>query len=308
MANNIFNQQIDKDKWERKGPYLPVLGYGPSRLSIQAATSSNIEKEKSARSYSLFNPDGILLNIESELKNWFYRSGSKELEDREANKLRKKYQTVVEVLTKLMPNVADITVDIRENTVLYTESDSDNNPINGKKAFDQLASGSKSIVAMLGDMIIRLFRIQPKVLTPSNLEGIVIIDELDLHLHPDWQYELPGLLSEVFPKIQFIVSTHSPIPLLGAPEGSVFITVNRTKEEGITIKKLEADIRNLTPNLILTSEIFGFHNIIARSNTDQKEVRTEDTMEEKEFRDELKKRLIRFAEEEGDYPENLFRK
>lgn len=95
---------------------------------------------------------------------------------------------------------------------------------------------------------------------------------------------------------------------MGAPEGSVFLTVDRTEEEGITIKKLDVDVRNLTPNLILTSEIFGFHNIIAKSNVDQEKVHTEDTMAEKKFRDELKKRLIRFAEEEGDYPEGLFKK
>ncbi len=64
--------------------------------------------------------------------------------------------------------------------------------------------GFRSIIAMVGDMMIRLFKSQPTITNPSELAGIVIIDELDLHWHPKMQREIPQLLSKIFPKVQFI--------------------------------------------------------------------------------------------------------
>jgi len=286
---------------------IPTAAYGPSRLSIQASASKSEEAKLSTTSYSLFNQDGVLLNIEEQLKNWYYRANSKELNDTQANQLRAKFQNVIKTILQILPYIANIQIDPRTDQVYYTEESQDGDPLPEKRTFEELAAGSKSLLAMVGDIIIRMFRRQENAINPSDLEGIVLIDELDLHLHPEWQYKLPSLLSKAFPKIQFIASTHSPIPLLGAPDNSLFLTVNRSKSEGITVKRLDIEVKNLNPNLILTSEIFGFYDIIALSNKDQQEVRTEDSMAEKEFRDELKRRLVKFAEEGGDYPDDLFK-
>ncbi|MCO6489766.1 MAG: AAA family ATPase, partial [Phaeodactylibacter sp.] len=168
-------------------------------------------------------------------------------------------------------------------------------------SFDELASGIRGIIAMVGDIYLRLSdkmeRQKVKKETdssyyqPEELGGIVIIDELDLHLHPKWQKKLPALFSEVFPNVQFIAATHSPIPLLGAPEGSVFLKVNRTEEEGITLEKLDIDIKNFTPNLILSSKIFGFTEIFPITHHPDTPIRTEDTQEEAEFTDKVVERL-----------------
>lgn len=280
---------------------VPVVAYGPSRLSLQASASKNEERQRSAVAYSLFNTDGVLLNIENELKSWFFRSQSRELSRDESRKMKGKYEAVKNALIQLLPNIVEITPDPRKDMIYYTELSEGNVPLAEKRTLEEIPSGSKSILAMIGDLIIRLFRTQPHITDPKALEGIVLIDELDLHLHPEWQYELPSLLSSVFPKVQFIASTHSPIPLLGAPAQSVFFTVSRTKEEGITVKRLNIEIEKLTPNLILTSEVFGFYDIIAKSNASSKRVHTEDTMQEKSFRDELKRRLQVFEEQGGKY-------
>jgi hypothetical protein len=280
---------------------VPVVAYGPSRLSLQASASKNEERQRSAVAYSLFNADGVLLNIENELKSWFFRSESRELSRDESRKMKGKYEAVKNALIQLLPNIVEITPDPRKDLIYYTELSEGNVPLTEKRTLEEIPSGSKSILAMIGDLMIRLFRTQPQITDPKALAGIVLIDEIDLHLHPEWQYELPSLLSSVFPKIQFIASTHSPIPLLGAPAQSAFFTVGRTKEEGITIKRLAIEIEELTPNLILTSEVFGFYDIIAKSNTSSKHVRTEDTMQEKSFRDELKRRLQVFEEQGGKY-------
>jgi len=173
-----------------------------------------------------------------------------------------KYKTVVALFKKLL-NLLDIILDKKTDKVLYTEK-----APNGKGypplPSEQLASGYRSIIYMVGDMILKLFDTQPGVWDTKDLKGIVIIDELDLHFHPKWQKRLPGLLSKIFPRIQFIASTHSPIPVLGAPGHSVFLKVNRTGSEGITVERLESvekQLPDLSPNTLLSSPLFGFRDI-----------------------------------------------
>ena len=160
---------------------------------------------------------------------------------------------------------------------------------------------------MAGDMIIRLSNTQREVVNPSDLKGIVIIDELDLHWHPKLQKQIPELFSEVFPNIQFIVSTHSPIPLLGAPKNSVILKVSRTKEEGITIQKVDIDLKTLTPNLLLTSGVFDMDDIFSSQlEDDLTEVRTEDTFEKMEENDDVDKYLKEFEKSNEQFPDELF--
>ena len=291
--------------------HVPLIAYGPARLSVQGSISANREKELSSASYSLFNSDGILLNIETELLNLLTRGKTlvqSNVEDsptarQEGEKLLGKYNFIIQVLMELMPGIVAINANPSFQNMQYME-EGDSKP----KLFDELASGYKSIIAMVGDMLIRLFNRQPAASSSSALEGIVLIDELDLHLHVSWQKKLPGLLSQLFPKIQFIATTHSAIPILGAPEGSVFLTLERTEEEGIVIEKLDIDVANLTPNLILSSEIFDFQDIIASSNKNLSELRTEDTIAEVTYHDRLKHKLQAFLDSGGKYPKDLFNK
>ena len=87
----------------------------------------------------------------------------------------------------------------------------------------QLSEGEKCVLAMTGDLARKLAIANPKRENPLEGEGIVLIDEVDLHLHPTWQGRIMPLLINTFPNIQFIVTTHSP-KILGeiAGEASIF--------------------------------------------------------------------------------------
>jgi predicted ATP-binding protein involved in virulence len=162
----------------------------------------------------------------------------------------------------------------------------------------ELAAGYKNIIAMVGDMINRLSQ-QQIVEDFKNLTGIVLIDEIDLHLHPKYQKLFVQKLTELFPKIQFIVSTHSPIPLLGAPKNSVIINVSRTREEGIKAELLDIDFSVLTPNAILSSPIFGFQDLIPDSKSKDKMARSEDSYKEVLLNDQLDKQISEYLTEDN---------
>ncbi len=236
--------------------FTHLVAYGSSRLQIQHKTAQNDISEKSTTTYSLFNTDGILLNIEYELLLWYLTQNPK-------------YEMLKGTLLTLLPKMADI--QIKDNSeVIYIERDSkDNHEVYKPMPFDKLAAGYKSIIAMIGDMLIRFYQQQPDILKPQDFSGLVLIDELDLHFHPKWQRKWPLLLSQIFPKVQFIASTHSVIPFLAAPEKSVFLKVTRDKVAGIQLEQIQIDIKNLLPNSLLTSPLFDLDGVDIKQENNQ---------------------------------------
>ncbi|MEQ4740849.1 AAA family ATPase [Klebsiella michiganensis] len=74
----------------------------------------------------------------------------------------------------------------------------------------QLSQGEKTILTLVGDLTRRLVLLNPKLNNPLQGKGIVLIDEVDLHLHPSWQQSIIEKLQYTFPNVQFIITTHSP--------------------------------------------------------------------------------------------------
>lgn len=74
-----------------------------------------------------------------------------------------------------------------------------------------LSAGYQSLLWMILDMAYRIAQLNPAISDYSAVPGIVLIDEIDMHLHPAWQWRIANVLHKVFPKIQFILATHSPI-------------------------------------------------------------------------------------------------
>jgi predicted ATP-binding protein involved in virulence len=253
---NHGNNQINILGTPQFQSFTHLVAYGSSRLEIQNQQTRNEISAKSTTTYGLFHTDGILLNIEYELFISYLKKNAK-------------YGIIKNTLLKLLPLIADIQVNDNDEVVYIEKEHENSNKTYDALPYEKLASGPKNIIAMIGDMLIRFYTIQPEVIEPQDFCGIVLIDELDLHLHPKWQRKLPKLLSNVFPNIQFIASTHSVIPFLGAPENSVFLKVNRSQAQGITIARIDIDISNLLPNSLLTSPLFDLEGKDIKSENNQ---------------------------------------
>ncbi len=79
-----------------------------------------------------------------------------------------------------------------------------------KLALDQLSGGYRAVLALAADLAWRMAQGNPHLDDPLESEAIVLIDEVDLHLHPSWQQRILNDLARTFPNVQFVVSTHSP--------------------------------------------------------------------------------------------------
>lgn len=267
-----------------------IIAYGSTRLRISAGSANEV-MDKYSSIESLFSNEVLLINVEENFKDWKinYKKGYIQLEN---------------IFKTLIPRLGKIEVEVEEKTkrnkVKYYELDLEGNLLKDSVELNDLAAGYKNILGMVGDMINRLTRES----VPDNLssiEGIVLIDEIDLHLHPKYQKLFVEKLTELFPKIQFIVSTHSPIPLLGVGKDikASIINVSRTREHGIKAELLDIDFSVLTPNAILSSPIFGFQDLIPESKSDDKMIRTEDTYKEVLFNDQLDKQISEYLTEDN---------
>ena len=90
---------------------------------------------------------------------------------------------------------------------------------------------------MIGDLARRLSLANPSLDNPLEGEGIVLIDEVELHLHPTWQARIVPTLTATFPNIQFIITTHSP-KVLGEVDSNINIFELERCDSGIEITKL----------------------------------------------------------------------
>ena len=85
----------------------------------------------------------------------------------------------------------------------------------------QLSDGERSLLAMMMDLCRRLSLANPELDDPLQGTGVVLIDEIELHLHPKWQREIVDKLRITFPNIQFILTTHSPFVVQTLREGEL---------------------------------------------------------------------------------------
>ncbi|MEA3324581.1 MAG: AAA family ATPase [Euryarchaeota archaeon] len=137
-------------------------------------------------------------------------------------------EAVRSALTEFLPDFSDFT--IRRNPLRMEVTKK------GKcLTVNQLSGGELILIAMIGDMARRMAIANPDSTKPLEGSGIVLIDEIDLHLHPKWQRMIVPKLSEVFPNCQFIISTHSPHVITHVQPESLFLL--EQTDSGIVARK-----------------------------------------------------------------------
>lgn len=112
-------------------------------------------------------------------------------------------EAVRRAISILVPGLDDLRVERAPLRMVVTKEKRD-------VEVSQLSDGEKCLLAMVADLARRLTLANPAGVNPLEGEGIVLIDEIELHLHPAWQRTVVADLSRTFPGCQFIISTHSP--------------------------------------------------------------------------------------------------
>ncbi|RYX87751.1 recombinase RecF [bacterium] len=175
-----------------------------TQRDIPYVNLNNLSKD-SAKEIHQFASETIGGSLSTNLKNWFvnrylFSAQPKGLNDNQ----RKNYELAKKCFNILNPEVSF-------SRVLVSSFDIMLNTENGEIYFEYLSSGYKSCLAVLLGLINEL---ELRYTDPSkyikDFDGIVFIDEIDLHLHPEWQAKMYWTLKEILPNAQLFISTHSP--------------------------------------------------------------------------------------------------
>jgi predicted ATPase len=198
-------------------------GYGPMRrLSGSSTESMRYSRGDGGqpRFVSLFREDAAL----SESEEWLKKCWSRYLQD----KVPAQEEFVDGVKALLSDNLLPLGMKIAEITVDHVFVETREGV---RLPLRDVSDGCRSIYATILDLVhamsvvygeSKLFREDEKGRTVVDRPGVVLIDEIEAHLHPSWQREIPEWLKIHFPKIQFLVTTHSPLVAQAADDGGIF--------------------------------------------------------------------------------------
>jgi len=212
----------------------------------------DIEKHRIVSSENLASDDDLInklallasnnLNARKLLDSLKQRNVSKD-DDNNIWEIRKIKKILNQAINIFMDGYTDLSIDIEPNFRLTVQKN------NHRLNILQLSQGEKSLLALLLDIARRMVVLNPHLECPLHSPGIIIIDELDLHLHPQWQRTIVQSLNEVFPNCQFVVSTHSPQVISEVKHDQVYI-LDR-KNSGSVYSYKPSQSYGLTSNEVL---------------------------------------------------------
>ncbi len=228
---------------------LHCFGYGAAR---RMGTGALTEDRSSDPFLSLFRDEAPLRNAEEWLLQADY-AATKSPHQKDAQRRR---DEVKSMLLEILPEVEDIAF----------VADSGENPRRPKPAvriktpygwisLRDLSLGYKTLIAWTVDLASRLYETYYRSENPLAEAAVVLVDEIDLHLHPAWQRKILSYLSERFPNTQFIVTAHSPLVVQAAADAN--IVVLRREGDHVLIDNDTENVRGWRVDQLLTSDLFG---------------------------------------------------
>ncbi|MDP2159201.1 MAG: AAA family ATPase [Flavobacterium sp.] len=234
-----------------------ILPYSASRR----LGKTNLYESNLTDPFVLFNADDTqLYDLEEILHTVNYASlGS----DKKESAKHKRYKDkVLKMLTSILPShdeVEEIEISVPKVVSNILRPGSVNIKYKKRKdvTYSNLSLGYKSVLALAGDISWRLFNEYPDSGDPLKESAIVILDEVDLHLHPLWQREIIHKLSDNFPNVQFIATAHSPLIVQAALDANFEIL-----KEIANVVMVISDTENIDGwriDQILTSDFFGLN-------------------------------------------------
>jgi len=212
---------------------LHIYGYGVSRYPARVILSEREAKPGE----TLFRASARLLDFQEWLLQLDYsqKSGSE--------KSRKRLEKMHDLVNSdLFPGVTDFAFKKDSNNehvmVVFTAGK------DGDVRFEELGFGYQTSLTWLADLCKRMFELYPEAENPLHEEAVVLVDELDLHLHPKWQRDLVPTLSKIFPNVQFIVTTHSPHVLQSMADVNLYVLRRDETSGEITVER--SDVTDFT--------------------------------------------------------------
>jgi predicted ATP-binding protein involved in virulence len=200
---------------------------------------------------------------DKQLKRLKRGTAKKDSESREERLLRIFKRALAETLPDELKNIVKNEDDIVIDAPKFDEGELKKSIVSirtfpGLVPFSNLSLGYQTTMAWVLDLAWRLFSRYPKSRAPLEEPAVVLVDEIDLHLHPHWQLEIMRKLASVFKRTQFIATAHSPLMVQSMPNAN-FAIVQKDENEVFIVNEPER-VKGWRVDQILNSEYFGVTN------------------------------------------------
>jgi len=122
-------------------------------------------------------------------------------------------------------------------------------------SIDQLSQGMMSLLGWVGALLERMYEIYTTSPQPECEPGLLLVDEIAAHMHPEWEYAMVPLIRKNFKQLQVIATTHSPLVVINTEVGEVFHLYRGSA--GLTFERLNLSFKGLRADQVLTGPAFG---------------------------------------------------
>lgn len=196
-----------------KSVNIPLTAYFSTDRYKKERRESNSISTAGSRMRGYFNSLDTTTNTKFFLNLYFT-----ETLDEIQNKTSSEMLAAVNSAVRECIHCDEIRYDLKKQTLLMAYNNGDLLP------FDLLSDGVRCMLAMVMEIAFRCYLLNPHLgdEAPKATKGVVLIDEIDLHLHPSWQIHILNDLRNAFPNIQFIVTTHAPLVISQVSQCNIY--------------------------------------------------------------------------------------
>lgn len=273
---------------------LPVISYhGTGRLWREKRQTINT-RPKTSRMSGYFNSLEPVSSSQVFLE-WF--------KTMEIASLQKKIDTtrvavVKKAIVNCIPDLETVFFDVIEDALVCVKKENDDT---FSLHYDLLSDGFKNMIGMVADIAYRCVTLNPHLneLALEKTQGIVLIDEIDLHLHPKWQKRVVNDLKKIFPGVQFITSTHSPF-IVQSLQSDEVINLDKATDSDFFRKSIEeiAETDMGVPNVERSQRFKDMMNVAEQYYKLLDEGKnSDDDVQVQRIKKELDQLLMRYSED-----------
>jgi len=198
-----------------------VAGYGPYRRLVENHGSKELSPSsrgpiRAQSLATLFDKNALVNPLPAWAMGLEYRQGEAGL------------AIVRDAMNALLPDMTFAGIDRKAGDLMFDTLD-------GPVPLRQLSDGYQNVAAWIGDLLFRVTEAFANYQNPLQARGLLLIDEVDAHLHPSWQRRLRAFLDDKLPNFQIIATTHSPLTVQQFRGGEVYMLV-RTRDDADAVK------------------------------------------------------------------------
>lgn len=241
------------------------FAYGVHRGRYDSMTANSAEKYGFM---TLFSINKTLINpsewIEKVCFRELMRSGSEQVSTKGiGQQTTKRMEQLQGIFDEVLDRKVTVYYDEEKECIMYEEE-------GARLKFDVLSEGYRSTIIFMCDLLYRLYQNNPEsVFGQRDTPGVVLVDEIDSHLHPKWQRGIVKHLRKLFKNIQFIFTTHSPAIIQGASNDTdengdavIFRVYRENGKTCVSDPYKRSELNFMMLNTLFTSPLFGLEDAL----------------------------------------------